>query len=153
MNSEKVSLKKYMLWFLAVYILLSAIIGGVLIYFDIDSSSPLFIVFIAASAAVHAFVNDHARVMNKSEIWRSTWLSWILIMLFTILTIIGFTVWLILFQNISINDLQGVVASWSLSVGVIVGIIVFVAVLFIAVNRLAFGVCNKLYSKKLTLKE
>ncbi len=153
MHSEKIPLQKYMLWFSVVYILLSAIIGGILIYFDIDSNSPLFIVFIAVSVAMHIFVKDHDRVMNKNEIWRSTWISWVIMVVFTITTVIAVFLWVVPFQNISIDFLKEILAIWSLSVSGIIGISIFVVVFILGINRLAFGVCNNLYSKKLSAKK
>ncbi len=144
-------MKKYILQFTGAYILLTAIIGGFLIYFDIDSNALGFVsLFLSAAVAVHFFVDDHNRPLSKPEIWKLTRASFISVMIITTLTVVGFYLWLNIFDGITLDDIK---VAFPISLSVLLGILLFVSLLVFFLIRVAYGSCNKIFTKKLTETE
>ena len=152
MQQENASMKKYVLWFLITYVACSAIIGAVLIYFNIDSNSPwVLITFISAMVSVQIFIKDHGRIPTKKETWSATWGSWLSSMALTIIIVILVITWVFYdtYGQISMVDIKNEASALPISLNAIYAISVVVAILFLGITRLAYGISNKIYSKKI----
>jgi flagellar biosynthesis protein FlhB len=137
MQQEAVSMKKYVLWFLVAYIAFSAIIGGVLIYFNIDSSSPgILITFISAMVSVQMFTKDHGRIPTKKETWSVTWGSWLSSIVLTIIILICIIAWAFYdtYGQVSMADIETEASAMPISLNTIYIITAVVAIVFLVLH-------------------
>jgi len=154
MEEKIVSLKKYVFCYLGVYIASSVIIGGFLVYFDIDSSSPSSaIIIVAALGAVASFVKDHGRIPNKSETWSLTWKSCLLSLLASLVAVAAIIAYYSYdaYNRISIVDLQAEFAALDISLNFIYIVTIVVLILHLGLTRFGYWISNKINSKQLAL--
>lgn len=153
MQQEIISMKKYILWFSITYIVCSAVVGGLLIYFDIDANSSSFVVVLmSAYVSVHYYIKDHGRALSKSEIWSATWGAWGASMLITLLYIMCIFIYNFydFYGQVSLADIKTeILKSISLSMNVLFGIMTFVIILALGTTRLAYGISNQIQSKQI----
>jgi magnesium-transporting ATPase (P-type) len=150
MQAKQVSMKRYVAYFCAAYVVLSAIFGAILIYFDIDRNSPgILITLVSAAASVFMFEKEHKRPLLKEEVWTATWGSWASTLFLTVIALTLIVVWFIAIGEFTFNDLLLTWDELEISKGVIAGIVVFVLVLHLGVTRLGFGVFNRIVKSKL----
>ena len=152
MQQEAVSMKKYVLWFSITYVACSAIIGGVLIYFDIDSNSHgIVITFISAMVSVQMFTKDHGRIPTKRETWSATWGSWSSSIVLTIIMVICVIAWDFYdaYGQVSIVDIKNEASALPIILNAVYALSVVMAILFLGITRLAYGISNIIHSKKI----
>jgi hypothetical protein len=151
MQQESLSMKKYVWVFFITYAACSFVIGGVLIYFDIDSNSPgLLITLISAFVAVQSFTKNHGRIPSKSETWSATWGSWLSTMLLTLVAVICIFAWGFYdsYGQISLADIKTELSALPVSLNIIYAISAVVSIIYLGLTRLAYGLANKILSKK-----
>ena len=152
MQQENASMKKYVLWFLITYVACSAIIGAVLIYFNIDSNSPwVLITFISAMVSVQIFIKDHGRIPTKKETWPATLGSWLSSMVLTIIIVILGIAWIFYdaYGQVSIVDIKNEASALPINLNAVYALSVVMAILFLGITRLAYGISNIIHSKKI----
>ena len=153
MQQEIISMKKYVLWFSITYIVCSVVVGGLLIYFDIDANSPSFVVVLmSAYVSVHYYIKDHGRVLSKSEIWSATWGSWGASLLITLIFVICTYIYFFyeVYGQVSFAETTAeILKSIPISMNVLLGIIAFVIIIALGATRFAYGMSNKIHSKQI----
>ncbi len=152
MRQETISMKKYVLWFSITYIVCSAVVGGLLIHFDINANSSSFVVVLmSAYVSVHYYIKDHGRALSKSEVWSATWGSWVASLLVTLIYLMCLFIYYFydFYGQVSLAEIKNEILKFiPISMNVLLGIIVFVIIIALGATRLAYGISNKIQSKK-----
>lgn len=144
MNRE-VDLTAYIAWFVLIYAAALIAIGTLLTVLDLDAGTSGSIAALIAAVMVTTarFVDREKRVPTREERKKLMWLSLAASILVSLVLTVG--VLAILGQLGTIAALPGVIAQVEL--GLVVGILVFVAVLYILALWFSYGWFAKMHYK------
>ncbi|MGH1486060.1 MAG: ABZJ_00895 family protein [Cellvibrionaceae bacterium] len=141
-QDNNVSIKKYMLRFALLYIALSALLAAISYFFDIDlgTASSVVVVMSSAMYAVGVFIQDHKRPPNKTEKTRMIWVSFAISWLLSIAVIVAITVPVLLLPGgveMALSYISSIITS--ISIVVILAILAFVTLLYLALFYFSYG--------------
>jgi hypothetical protein len=147
---EKVSLWPALTMFAVVYLVLSAAVAAVLIFFDLNSNTgaSVAVLLAATAAAAQKFVGAHARSLRRGEQLRFALLATAVTMLLTLVQVAAILP--LYFTAAELPQLAAEAQVWAAAnVGLLVFIAAFVVVLFFAVLYLGSGWFSRMFVKRL----
>ena len=136
--------------FTVVYLVMSAAVAAVLIFFDLNSNTGVSIAVLlaATAAAAQKFVAGHARPLQRGEQLRFAFLATAATMLLTLVQVAAIVP--IYFTAAELPQLAAEAQAWAAAnVGLVVFIAVVVVGLFFAVLYFGSGWFTRMFAKRL----
>ena len=147
---EKANLWPALAMFAVVYLVLSAAVAAVLIFFDLNSNTGVSIAVLlaATAAAAQKFVAGYARPLRRGEQLRFALLAIAATMLLTLVQVAAIVP--IYVTAAELPQLAAEVQAWAAAnVGLVIFIAAVVVGLFFAVLYLASGWFSRMFAKRL----
>jgi hypothetical protein len=149
--SGEANLWPALITFSIAYLVVSAMVTAVLVFFDINSNTGVSVAILiaATAAAAQKFVAGHGRSLSRGEQLRFALLATVATMLLSIVQMAAILP--IYFSAAELPQLADETLTWiAANSGLVAFIALFVIVLFFAVLYFASGSFSRMFAKRLT---
>jgi hypothetical protein len=149
-TSGEANLWPALITFSIAYLVVSALVTAVLVFFDINSNTGVSVAILiaATAAAAQKFVAGHGRALSRREQLRFAFLATVATMLLSIVQVAAMLA--IYFSATELPQLADETLAWiAANSGLVAFIAIFVVVLFFAVLYFASGAFSRMFAKRL----
>jgi hypothetical protein len=149
-TSGEANLWPALITFSIAYLLVSAMVTAVLVYFDINSNTGVSVAILiaATAAAAQRFVAGHGRALSRREQLRFAFLATLASMLLSVVQLAAIIP--VYFSAAELPQLADETRAWvAANVGLVAFITLFVVALFFAVLYFASGAFSRMFARRL----